>query len=61
MTDIEILAKKVLENLINNNVSPTPNQYHKEFCKLSKNLDKKIDECELFTKLVSKLDRKSVV
>ncbi|MGB5917483.1 GGDEF domain-containing protein [Arcobacter sp.] len=55
MTNIEKIATKTLEVLKERNVQPTPNEYNKEFCNLAKEQNEKIEECNLFKNLVSKL------
>ncbi|WP_298753163.1 GGDEF domain-containing protein [uncultured Arcobacter sp.] len=55
MTNIEKIAAKTLEVLKDKKVQPTPNEYNKEFCNVAKSQNEKIDDCNLFKELVSKL------
>ncbi len=55
MTNIEKIAAKTLEVLKEKNVQPTPNEYNKEFCSVAKSQNEKIEDCNLFKELVSKL------
>ncbi len=51
------IVKDTLINLKNKGVPATPNEYHKEFCKVSKVYDFSVKECEQFKELVSKLSK----
>ncbi|WP_419765070.1 MAG: GGDEF domain-containing protein [Arcobacter sp.] len=55
MTTIEKIATKTLEVLKERKIQPTPNEYNKEFCNVAKSQNEKIDDCNLFKELVSKL------
>ncbi|WP_428023177.1 GGDEF domain-containing protein [Arcobacter sp.] len=55
MTNIEKIATKTLEVLKEKNIQPTPNEYHKEFCNVATEQNEKVDDCNLFKELVSKL------
>lgn len=55
MTNIELIAKDTIKNLLEKGIEPTPNEFHKEFCNVAKKLNSEIEECELFKELVSKL------
>lgn len=51
------ILKETLVNLREQGISATPNEYHKEFCKVSKNYNLSLAECEQFKKLVTKLSK----
>lgn len=55
MTNIELIATQTIKNLIKSGIAPTPNEFHKEFCKVAKEFNNSIEDCELFKELVSKL------
>jgi diguanylate cyclase (GGDEF)-like protein len=55
MTNIEKIAAKTLEVLKERNVQPTPNEYNKEFCTIATEQNEKVEDCNLFKNLVSKL------
>lgn len=52
---VNSVLKETLINLKAQGIAPTPNEYHKEFCKVSKSFNLTVNECEQFKKLVSKL------
>ncbi len=54
---INSVLKETLINLKTQGILATPNEYHKEFCKVSKSYKLTINECEQFKKLVSKLSK----
>jgi len=49
------VVKNTLINLKKKGLPATPNEYHKEFCSVSKTFSLTVKECEQFKKLVSKL------
>ncbi|MGB6328284.1 MAG: GGDEF domain-containing protein [Halarcobacter sp.] len=52
---INKIVKETLIGLSNKDIPATPNEYHKEFCKISKVYNFSVKECEQFKELVSKL------
>ncbi|PLY04656.1 MAG: GGDEF domain-containing protein [Arcobacter sp.] len=56
-SNINKIVKETIINLNAKNVSATPNEYHKEFCTISKRYNLTIKECEQFKELVSKLSK----
>ena len=52
---INKIVKETLIGLSNKDILATPNEYHKEFCKISKVYNFSVKECEQFKELVSKL------
>ncbi len=57
INEINEVLKETLINLKRKNIPATPNEYHKEFCQVSKKYNLCIKECEQFKELVSKLSR----
>ncbi len=55
INEINEVLKETLINLKRKNILATPNEYHKEFCQVSKKHNLCIKECEQFKELVSKL------
>ncbi len=55
--NINKIIKQTFINLKNNNLIATPNEYHKEFCKVSKTYNLSVTECKQFQTLVSKLSK----
>ena len=51
------VVKDTLVNLKDKGLPATPNEYHKEFCKVSKTYSLTVKECEQFKQLVSKLSK----
>ncbi|WP_083568566.1 GGDEF domain-containing protein [Arcobacter sp. LA11] len=51
------IVKNTLINLKDKGLPATPNEYHKEFCKVSKTYNLTVKECEQFKRLVSKLSK----
>ena len=51
------IVKETLIGLRQKDILATPNEYHKEFCKVSKIYDFSVKECEQFKELVSKLTK----
>lgn len=56
-TTINKVVKETIINLKANGILATPNEYHKEFCKVSKKFELSVEECEQFKKLVHHLDK----
>lgn len=56
MATIDEISTRALQNLKNAKKDVTPNEYHKEFCKVASELNSKSEDCELFKELVSKLN-----
>lgn len=56
-TNINDIVKETLISLRNKNIPATPNEYHKEFCKVSHVYNFTVKECEQFKKLVEKLSQ----
>lgn len=55
--EINSIVKDTLINLKKKGLPATPNEYHKEFCTVSKTYNLSVKECEQFKELVSKLSR----
>lgn len=51
------IVKETLINLKKKNLPATPNEYHKEFCNVSKTYNLSVKECQQFQELVSKLSK----
>ncbi len=51
------IVKETLISLHKKNIPATPNEYHKEFCKISHVYNFTVEECEQFKKLVQKLSK----
>lgn len=51
------IVKETLINLKKKNLPATPNEYHKEFCKVSKVYNFSVKECQQFKELISKLSK----
>jgi len=51
------VVKNTLINLKDKGLLATPNEYHKEFCSVSKTYNLTVKECEQFKRLVSKLSK----
>eukprot|EP01029_Cantina_marsupialis_P009068 TRINITY_DN212584_c0_g1_i3.p1 TRINITY_DN212584_c0_g1~~TRINITY_DN212584_c0_g1_i3.p1 ORF type:complete len:420 (-),score=82.98 TRINITY_DN212584_c0_g1_i3:77-1336(-) len=58
---VQKVVKETLINLHEKGLVATPNEYRKEFCKLSKVYDLTIEECDLFKNLVDKLSKEEQV
>ncbi|RXJ69316.1 GGDEF domain-containing protein [Halarcobacter ebronensis] len=56
-SEVQKVVKETLLNLHKKGVLATPNEYRKEFCKVSKKFSLTVDECELFKELVEKLSK----
>ncbi len=56
-TKLNDIVKETLINLKDKNLPATPNEYHKEFCEVSKKYNFKTKECDQFKELVSKLSK----
>ncbi len=54
---INSIVKDTLINLKQKGIPATPNEYHKEFCNVSKTYNLSIKECKQFKQLVSKLSK----
>ncbi|RXK14054.1 GGDEF domain-containing protein [Halarcobacter mediterraneus] len=54
---INSVVKDTLLNLRKRGVPATPNEYHKEFCKVSKTYNLSVTECKQFKSLVQKLTK----
>ena len=54
---INSIVKDTLISLKKKGIPATPNEYHKEFCTVSKTYDLSIKECKQFKELVSKLSK----
>jgi diguanylate cyclase (GGDEF)-like protein len=54
---VNSILKETLVNLREQGILATPNEYHKEFCNVSKSYDLNVSECEQFKKLVNKLSK----
>jgi diguanylate cyclase (GGDEF)-like protein len=59
--NINSIVKDTLINLKKNGFDATPNEYHKEFCKVSKTYNLTVTECEQFKKLLTKLSKNEQV
>jgi diguanylate cyclase (GGDEF)-like protein len=57
MGKISEVVKQTILNLKQNNIDPTPNEYHKEFCKVAKDIQIDIKECKQFKEFVSRLSQ----
>jgi len=57
MNSVDSVVKQTLINLAKKNKSATPNEYHKEFCNVSKVMNLSFADCTLFKELVSKLNK----
>jgi diguanylate cyclase (GGDEF)-like protein len=57
MNSIDSVVKETLINLAKKKKSATPNEYHKEFCKVSEKMELSFSDCTLFKELVSKLNK----
>ena len=55
--NINSIVKDTLINLKKKGIDATPNEYHKEFCKVSKTYNLSVAECEQFKELISKLSK----
>lgn len=55
MKTVDNIVKRTLVNLTNKGIRATPNEYHKEFCKVARNVKFTVKECEQFKELVSRL------
>jgi len=49
------ITKQTLVNLSKQNIDATPKEYTKEFCKISKDMNLDLDECNYFNTILSKL------
>lgn len=56
MDKITLIVKDTLTNLKKAQVPASPNNYHKEFCKVAKSYDLKFEECFQFKTLVEQLN-----
>lgn len=56
-TKIKNISKDTIKNLFSKNISPTPNEYNKEFCAVAKEYQLDIKECKQFKELVSRLNK----
>ncbi len=56
-SQINKIVKETIIGLRQKNISATPNEYHKEFCKISKVYDFTVKECEQFKELINKLTK----
>jgi len=57
VSSITDITNKTLKNLSSQNIDPTPAQYGKEFCKVSKELKLNIEECQYFNNALKKLSK----
>jgi len=57
MNSISRITNITLKNLNSKNIDPTPAEYTKEFCKVSKELKLTVDECKYFTDALKKLSK----
>lgn len=55
--ELNNIVKETLISLKKKNIPATPNEYHKEFCKISHVYNLTATECEQFKKLVQKLSK----
>ncbi len=55
MASIAEIVKETILNIKKKNLDPTPKEYHKEFCKLAKNVNIEIDECKKFQEALRSL------
>ncbi len=55
MDKMTLIVKDTLTNLKKVKIPASPNNYHKEFCKVAKKYELEFDECFQFKKLVQKL------
>ncbi len=63
MKTINEIVKETILNIRKRNLQPTPKEYHKEFCKLAKDVNIEVEECRRFTEFVNALstDEKKIV
>ncbi len=57
MEDISNIAKQAVLNLTKKDVAATPKAYTKEFCKISKEIEFDVEECQYFKYALSKLSK----
>ncbi len=57
MSKITEITKKTLLSLSSNNIDATPKAYETEFCKIAKNINLSVQECEYFQTALSKLSK----
>ncbi|RXJ88985.1 GGDEF domain-containing protein [Arcobacter sp. CECT 8983] len=55
--NINSIVKETLINIKKKGLDATPNEYHKEFCNVSKTYKFSVKECEQFKELISKLSK----
>jgi len=54
---VQEVVKETIINLHKKGIDATPNEYKKEFCKISKSYNLSIKECEIFKDFVTKLSK----
>lgn len=59
--DINKIVKQTLTNIHQNRKIATPNEYHKEFCKVAVSYELNVKECQQFKTLVEKLSKKEQI
>ena len=57
MTNISDITKQTIKNLTDANIDATPKEYGKEFCKVAKQVDFTVEECNYFKTVLSKLSK----
>lgn len=57
MASIAEIVKDTILNIKKKNLDPTPKEYHREFCKLAKNVSIEIDECKKFQEALRSLSK----
>lgn len=60
-SEVQKVIKETIVNLHKKGIVATPNEYKKEFCKISKEYNLTVQECELFKELVEKLSREEQI
>ncbi|RXJ83606.1 GGDEF domain-containing protein [Arcobacter sp. CECT 8985] len=55
--NIKEVSKQTIKNLFNKQITPTPNEYHKEFCLVAKEYKLNLNECNQFKELVKRLNK----
>jgi diguanylate cyclase (GGDEF)-like protein len=57
LNTIAQISKQTIQNLIQNNISPTPKEYSYEFCKIAKQKNIDTAECEYFDDMLQLLEK----
>lgn len=55
MKSLNEIVKQTILNINANNLKPTPKEYHREFCKLAKDIQLDVQECKKFQEALNSL------